>query len=169
MSDPIHDDLDAGQCKLCEDCPPLDYPTNDTRCSVCPRHTLPRPAVDALGAGDEQKKQIEKWALQSGLWVENALGSSWSRNVNADTLTLFATLVYTAGKAAQFKAGAEWMRKQALSVCDKEEVRHSNAPTVDDYYSCDSARASACESAADEIRAINIDSAIAQGGGSNGY
>jgi hypothetical protein len=26
---------------LCEDCPPVGYPTDDTRCEPCPRRTVP--------------------------------------------------------------------------------------------------------------------------------
>lgn len=32
--------------ELCEDCPPHDYPTDDTRCSMCPRRANPTPAEE---------------------------------------------------------------------------------------------------------------------------
>lgn len=35
---------------LCEDCPPVGYPTDKTRCTPCPRRTLLDRAVDAMAA-----------------------------------------------------------------------------------------------------------------------
>lgn len=37
FSGPSTKALDGGQ--LCEDCPPVGYPTDKTRCDECPRHT----------------------------------------------------------------------------------------------------------------------------------
>jgi hypothetical protein len=37
--------------QLCEDCPPIGYPTNKTRCTPCPRRT-PTQAVSSEGKGN---------------------------------------------------------------------------------------------------------------------
>jgi hypothetical protein len=41
--------VDITEMQLCEDCPPLNYPTDRTRCGPCPRRAAIRVAAEGKG------------------------------------------------------------------------------------------------------------------------
>lgn len=49
---------------LCSDCPPSDYPTDKTRCDVCPRHSGLHLETDPASAGQAPAGKPENEGLE---------------------------------------------------------------------------------------------------------
>jgi hypothetical protein len=45
---------------LCEDCPPVGYPTNKTRCDPCPRHD---PILSVI---NQEREKVASWMMING-------------------------------------------------------------------------------------------------------
>jgi hypothetical protein len=78
-------ELDSRKPAVCEDCPPTDYPTNETRCAPCPRRK-PEPgqpaAVQKRGAKFPLQKDLlniraliisDELSIEQALWMLDEL------------------------------------------------------------------------------------------------
>lgn len=109
LSSPVHEGeggttASKSRIQLCDDCPPLDYPTDKTRCRPCPRRDL--------AASSEQQCAGEEHSLIPG------------KTMNTNELRKCATCVYLAAESGP----AEDIAKHLLWAADKIDRLSASPP-----------------------------------------